>query len=289
MNQHGSLFHCVYGDVRQADKFYAFLQNIFHLVPQDRFHALIKQAVAEHQADQEIYAAIQHGLPEITPFHAMLTYALPSLRAQKAEIGAQTRRLIPQGATLNGYIEIGTTGRYVKALQSRLKLAGPVTLIHDKAPGMSPVDIVERGKLGAIGAHVFLDDYAPLPAALADASVDLVSCFVGLHHMAPGKLKPFLASIARVLRPGGYFIVRDHDVKSDAMHAFVSLAHAVFNAGLGETWASNAAELRHFASVDQWIERIEEVGLAHTGERLLQSGDPSDNVLMAFHKQARAG
>lgn len=288
MNQQSSLFHSVYGDVRQADKFYAFLQNIFHLVPEDRFHALIKQAVSEHQTDEEIYAAVQRGLPAITPFHAMLTYALPSLRVQKAEIGEQTRRLIPQGTKLNGYIEIGTTGRYVNALKSRLKLSGPVTLVHDQAPTMSPVDIVERGQLGAIGAHVFLDDYAPLSASLADESVDLVSCFVGLHHMAPGKLQPFLASIARVLRPGGYFIVRDHDVKSEQLNAFVSLAHAVFNAGLGETWSTNAAELRHFASVDDWIRRIEEVGLMHTGERIVQAGDPSDNILLAFRKEARA-
>ncbi|RFP15912.1 MULTISPECIES: FAD-binding protein [unclassified Duganella] len=287
-NPQGSLFHTVYGDVRQADKFYSFLQNVFHLRPEDRFHALIKKTVGEHETDEAIYAAIQQGLPGITPFHAMLTYALPSLRVQKNEIGAQTRQLVADGISLNGYIEIGTTGRYVKALQSRLKLSGTVILVHDQAPTMSPVDIVERGQLGAIGKHVFLDDYAPLPSSLEDASVDLVSCFVGLHHMTPGKLKPFLASIARVLRPGGYFIVRDHDVKDDAMNAFVSLAHTVFNAGLGETWHTNAAELRYFASVEEWIQRIEDVGLVHTGERLLQSGDPSDNVLMTFRKIERA-
>lgn len=284
----GSLFHAVYGDVRQADKFYTFLQNIFHLQPEDRFHALIKKSVGDYQEDEDIYGAIQRGLPGITPFHAMLTYALPSLRVQKAEIGEQTKRLLPQGVRLDGYIEIGTTGRYVKALRSRLELSGLVTLVHDSAPTMSPVDIVERGQLDPVGGHLFLNDYAPLSATLADQSVDLVSCFVGLHHMTPDKLQPFLASIARVLRPGGYFIVRDHDVNSEEMNAFVSLAHAVFNAGLGETWSTNAAELRYFAGVDEWIRRIENVGLLHTGERILQSGDPSDNVLMAFRKEARA-
>ena len=44
-------------------------------------------------------------------------------------------------------------------------------------------------------------------------SADLVSCFVGLHHMEPQKLEPFLASVASIVRPGGYFVVRDHDVK----------------------------------------------------------------------------
>jgi len=66
------------------------------------------------------------------------------------------------------------------------------------------------------------------------------------------------------------------------MDAFVSLAHTVFNAGLGETWETNRSELRHFASVDDWIARVEAAGFRHTGMRLTQQGDPSDNILMAF-------
>ncbi len=68
------------------------------------------------------------------------------------------------------------------------------------------------------------------------------------------------------------------------MDAFVSLAHCVFNAGLGESWASNAAELRFFESLDTWIQRVEAAGLQHTGSKLLQQGDPSDNVLLAFQR-----
>jgi SAM-dependent methyltransferase len=102
--------------------------------------------------------------------------------------------------------------------------------------------------------------------------------------MAPEKLRPFLESIARIVRPGGYFIVRDHDVRDADMDVFVSLAHCVFNAGLGEPWANNAAELRHFDSVDEWIRRVEAAGFKHTGERITQDGDPSDNVLMAFKR-----
>jgi hypothetical protein len=102
--------------------------------------------------------------------------------------------------------------------------------------------------------------------------------------MAPEKLTPFLASIAKIVRPGGYFVVRDHDVTTPQMNAFVALAHCVFNAGLGENWDTNAAELRHFDSVDSWIHKIEAVGFRHTGRRIIQQGDPSDNVLMAFKK-----
>jgi len=277
-----SLFHQVYGDTRSADRFYTFLQNIFHLFPQDRFHALIRQALTQHQSDEAIYRALQTGLPGITPPLSMLTYALPSLAEQKREMGRQTAQLLQGHEPLKDYVEIGTTGRYVRALQRQLSLSGKVTLVHDKPPTFSPVDLVERGQLQPPGDFTHLNDYAPL--SLPARSADLVSCFVGLHHMAPEKLAPFLASIAQVLRPGGYFIVRDHNVRDQAMDAFVSLAHVVFNAGLGEPWTVNAVELRHFASVDAWIERIEAVGFRHTGAKLLQAGDPSDNVLMAFQR-----
>jgi FAD/FMN-containing dehydrogenase len=274
-----SLFAAVYRDEREADRFYAFLQNIFHVLPEDRLHTLIKTETAKHDNDEVIYRGIQAGLPSITPPLAMLTHALPSLAMQKAEMGRQAAALIGE-RELRDYVEIGTTGRYVQAMKKHLRLSGGVTLVHDVPPGMSPVDIVERGGLRKPGEFVTLNDYAPI--ALPAQSADLVSCFVGLHHMAPARLLPFLESIARITRPGGYFIVRDHDVKTPAMNAFVSLAHAVFNAGLGESWETNRKELRHFASVDEWIARIESAGFRHTGERLAQAGDPSDNLLLAF-------
>lgn len=282
MQNSSSQFHAVYGSPREADRFYAFLQNIFRLYPEDRFHTLIKQAVQQHGDDESIYRAIQSGLPGISPPLSLLRYALPSLSVQKKEMGRQTARLLGESTPLRDYVEIGTTGRYVKALKQRLNLKGSVTLVNDKPPTNSPVDIVERGGLGKIGGYVPLNDYAPID--LPERSADLVSCFIGLHHMKQERLKPFLESIARIVRPGGYFVVRDHDVRNQAMSDFVCLAHCVFNAGLGESWATNAAELRFFDSVDEWVRRIEAAGFKHTGDRLLQDGDPSDNVLMAFKR-----
>lgn len=276
-----SLFARVYRDQREADRFYAFLTNIFNVVPEDRLHGLIKAEVTKHDSDEAIYRGIQARLKQITPALAMVTHALPSLAAQKAEMGRQAATLIGD-ANLRDYVEIGTTGRYVRAVRQRLKLSGKATLVHDVAPGMSPVDIVERGQLGKIAEYVPLNDYAPI--ALPPRSADLVSCFVGLHHMAPPKLTPFLESIANIVRPGGYFVVRDHDVLTPAMDDFVSLAHTVFNAVLGESWDSNQRELRHFAGVNDWIARIESVGFRHHGARLRQDGDPSDNILLAFRR-----
>ena len=60
-----------------------------------------------------------------------------------------------------------------------------------------------------------------------------------LHRPAPHpphRLEPFMRSIARMLRPGGTSILRDHDVTTPQMDAFVCLAHAVSNAGLDVPW-----------------------------------------------------
>ena len=279
-------FHTVYDDVRAQDAFYKFLQNVYHLYPEDRFHTLIMEACAQHLDDAAIYRHIQDKLPSIKPFLADLTYALPALARQKREMLRQTLELLGEKRAIDGYVEIGTTGRYVSDLRRHLKLSGPLRLVNDLAPTNSPVDIVERGGLAKIGGFVPLDNYAPLPeGALASAGVALVSCYIGLHHIAPDRLMPFIESIRRVLKPGGLFILRDHDVTTPHMHAFVALAHAVFNAGLGVPWAVNQQELRHFTAVDTWVKRLGEAGLRDTGKRLLQAHDPSDNVLMAFVKE----
>ena len=280
-----SEFHAVFSDVKAHDAFYRFLQNIFRLYPEDRFHTLIKEACATHQDEEAVYRQVQQKLPTIKPFLADFFYALPSLSKQKQEMTRQTLELLGDKREIDGYVEIGTTGRYISDLRKHLRFRGPVVLINDLAPTNSPVDVIERGGLKKLGVWVPLNDYAPIgKTSVPDGSIDLATCYVGLHHMEPELLDAFLTSVWRILRPGGLFIVRDHDVQTPEMNAFVSLAHTVFNAGLGLSWEVNRQEIRRFASVGEWSRRLQSVGFQDTGRRLLQANDPSDNVLMAFRK-----
>jgi hypothetical protein len=73
------------------------------------------------------------------------------------------------------------------------------------------------------------------------------------------------------------------------MRALVSLAHTVFNAGLGERWETNRDELRFFDSADSWVRRLAEAGFDDTGHRVLQDHDPTDNTLMCFVRRADDG
>jgi SAM-dependent methyltransferase len=283
-----SEFKAVFTDTQWHDGFYKFLQNIYRLYPEDRFHALIKKVSTELDDDEAIYRRVQRELPKIKPFMADLRLALPSLFKQKREMTEQTLRLLGPLEGIDGYVEIGSTGRYISELRKRIKVTGPIFLVNEFAPTNSPVDIAERGGLRQIGRYLPLNDYEPLPVAIADASIDLVTCYIGLHHSPLDRLDTFVRSIVRVLRPGGLFILRDHDVTNPAMNTFVSLVHTVFNAGLNETWETNQRELRHFRPIAEWVDYLAERGLEDNGRRELQAHDPSDNVLLAFTKRAPA-
>jgi FAD/FMN-containing dehydrogenase/SAM-dependent methyltransferase len=283
-----SEFKAVFADMRWHDGFYKFLQNIYRLYPEDRFHTLIKKTAEGLADDEAIYRRVQKELRTIKPFLAELTYALPSLFKQKKEMARQTLQLLAGKKQLNGYLEIGSTGRYVSELRKHIKITGSIALVNEAAPSYSPVDIAERGGLKKLGAFYALNNYEPISASIADASLDMVTCYVGLHHAPLDRLEAFIASISRVLRTGGVFILRDHDVTTPQMHTFVSLVHTVFNAGLNEPWEINEQELRHFRPIAQWVAILDEHGLIDSGQRVLQANDPSDNVLLAFTKTAKA-
>ncbi|MBS1914052.1 MAG: DUF805 domain-containing protein [Bacteroidetes bacterium] len=279
-----SEFHRVFFSTSWSDAFYQFLQNIYHLYPEHRFHRLIAETAGRLRSDREIYEAVQAGLPGISAPLAPLTFALPSLMKQKREMTRQALELLGDRRACNGYLEIGSVGRYVSVLRRRMRISGPVHLMNDAAPTNSAADIMERGGIRKIGRFHTLD-YAPLDAAgIAPASLDLVTCFIGLHHAPLDRLDEFVRSINRVLRPGGMLILRDHDVRTPEMATFVSLVHTVFNLGLGTPWVADSREFKAFRSVEEWSGYITRRGFRDHGERLLQANDPTDNVLMAFVK-----
>jgi len=279
-----SEFLSVYKNTEMRDEFYRFLQNVYRLYPEDRFHALIMQICEKYEDDVQIYQALQEKLPSIKPALSDLFYALPSLKKQKHIIAEQTAKLL-SNKSINGYLEIGSTGRYVRSLRKSLDLSGPVYLSNETTPDYTPAEIAERGQLTFVGEFFHLNDYAPISEnVIKDQSVDLVTCYIGLHHCPPALLDAYVKSIHRILRKGGVFILRDHDARTEEMKTFVSLVHTVFNAGLGVDWEDNQNEKRFFNSVNHWVDCLVERGFLDTGARALQDHDPSLNTLMGFTK-----
>jgi len=275
-------FKNVMDSTEWSDNMYRFLQVIFHLYPEDRFHHLIVDACSRLSTDEEIYKDVQSKLSSIKPFLSEFTYALPALKTQKQEMTKQTIDILNGTKMIDGYLEIGSTGRYISHLRKHLPVKGPIYLQNDIAPGNGIGDLFERGRFKKIGTFYHLD-YEPIREdQIPTNSLDVVTCFIGLHHCPVEKLDAYVSSIKRVLKPDGKFIMRDHDCHSEEMITFASLIHTVFNLGLKESWKYNQEEYRSFKSIDAWSNYLEEQGLEDTKQRILQKNDPSLNTLVCF-------
>ena len=278
-----SEFKTIFSDKVWSDKFYRFLQVIFHLYPEDKFHHLINETTKTGNTDKEIYKKIQADLPKIKPLLSELTLALPSLKKQKKEMSNQVLQLLGDRKNINGYLEIGSTGRYISELRKHISLSGQVYITNDIEPNNSIAEIMERGQIGKIGKFFSLKNYQPI-TEIESKSLDLVTCHIGLHHCPHELLECYIKSIHRILRKDGQFIMRDHDVKTTEMATFVSLVHSVFNLGLNVTWEIDHSEFKSFKSIDEWSKILTSYGFKDSGERILQDKDPSDNTLVSFTK-----
>jgi SAM-dependent methyltransferase len=280
-----SEFKAVFSNKKWSDDFYRFLQVIFHLYPEDKFHFLIASTAKENNTDPDIYKEVQQNLPKIKPFLSELTYALPALKKQKKEMARQVLQLLGNKKAINGYLEIGSTGRYISELRKHITLSGTVYLTNDISPNNSIADIFERGQIGKVGRFIPLNNYQPITENdIANESIDLVTCHIGLHHCPHELLEGYIKSLHRILRKDGLFIMRDHDVKTPEMATFVSLVHTVFNLGLNVSWETDHSEFKSFKSVDEWSKIVSSFGFKDSGERILQDKDPSDNTLISFKK-----
>ena len=276
-------FHYIYTSPELRDRFFHFYENVFHLYPEKELHQLIETLTKQHKTDKAVYQALQSSLDEITPFLASFRYALPALAKQKKEMTSQTLQLLDNRKRYNGYLEIGTTGRYLGQLEDRLNISDERYLLHTTEAGYEPEDMIERGQLTKIGKFVDMGNYATdFTRVIKPGSLDLVTVYIGFHHCPLEKRDGFISSVRDSIRPGGKLILRDHDAKNNDMLHIAALAHDTFNAGTNEKWQTNENEVRNFYSLKYIIDYLGKRGLRYDGKVLFQEGDPTRNGLMAF-------
>lgn len=102
----------------------------------------------------------------------------------------------------------------------------------------------------ARGLNVELRCHPAEAMPYADASFDLVTCRVAPHHFS--SVAGFVAEVARVLKPGGFFLLIDGTVQDDEPEA--------------EAWLHQVEKLRdpshhRFLTPRQWGEQCRAVGL----------------------------
>ena len=278
-------FAFIYRNPQLREVFFDFLVNVFHLYPEQQLQQLIQAAAETYNNDQEVYQNLQGKLGDIKPFLAELTFALPALNKQKATMAAQTLQLLDNSRRYEGYLEIGSTGRYIDALEDDFNIVGERYFMAEKMPSYSLADMIDRNQIWQAGTTIPLADYRPvIVGTIANNSLDLVTVFIGLHHCPTPLRAEFLSAIRDAMKPGAYMVIRDHDARNTKMRAVVGLAHDVFNMGTEESWEYNAKELRHFYSLsflDNWLSNS---GFVGDGRKLYQAGDPTHNALMIYRK-----
>ncbi|MBT1065465.1 class I SAM-dependent methyltransferase [Bowmanella sp. Y26] len=278
-------FRYIYADSARRADFLPFLQNVFHLYPEQELQALIHQAVTDLGQDQAVYQFLQQQLDEIRPLLADLRYALPALQKQKQKhiMAVQTQPLLPE-KRFEGYLEIGSSGRYLDSLEERLDIQGQRVFISEQAPDYSLEDMLDRGQIAQAGEWLALNDYRPALEQLAEQSMDLITVYIGFHHCPVDLRESFIGTLRNKLKPGGQLILRDHDVHDQHIWHLVALAHDVFNMGTMESWQYNADERRHFYSLQELQHMMQAFGFKQQGQSLRQQGDPTLNTLMRYQR-----
>lgn len=278
-------FAFVYRSKELRNQFFYFLKNVFHLFPETEFHQLIHQSAKQHDSDKKVYEEVQGKLESITPGLSIINYQLPALLKQKEVMAKQTTQLLKKGSVFNGYLEIGSLGRYLDYLEEEVTINGKRYYADGREPSYGIADMIDRGQM-CIGADYipFTDYNTDYTQHIAPNSIDLVTVYIGFHHCPIELRTSFISSIAKVMRKGGKLILRDHDCNSESQTRIVALAHDVFNMGTDETWEYNAKEVRNFYSLKFIIDFVSKLGFRFEKQTLFQEGDPTKNALMLFTK-----
>ncbi len=278
-------FKAIYSNKKLKSEFSKFFKNVFSLYPDDKIHDLINEVTARKSDDKGIYTEVQSKLDDIRPVLSTFRYQLPALIQQKDEMARQTLELLGSGGTYRGYLEIGSSGRYLDYLEERVTIKGERYYADGKEPGYGLKEMIDRGQIGIGATYIPLADYRTLYAdIIPPESLDLVTIYIGFHHCPLDLRVPFISSIRNTLRVGGKLILRDHDCSTDEQKTMVALAHDVFNMGTNESWDYNSREIRNFYSLAFIGEFVEKIGFTFDKRTLFQEGDPTKNALMLFTK-----
>jgi FAD/FMN-containing dehydrogenase/SAM-dependent methyltransferase len=261
----------------------AFLETIFMQVKGDKLLTLMDEILAAKVSDEKIYPILLSKIDQAKDGMLSTLFArFRSLFSLQNELAEQAKLLIGD-EPLNHYVEIGYPGRMIKPLKKSLNLTGKMIVVNTE---QNLSDYMQTGIPSPVDQFVPLNDYEPLNSEeIPSGSVDLVSLFIGLHHVPEEKLEPFIRSIERVLRPGGKMIFMDHDAHCPRMELFLSLVHSLFNAGTGVSAKEENEEYRNFQPLQYWIDLAGNNGLVWDGQTpLVRKGDPTLNSLIILKK-----
>ena len=173
-------------------------------------------AIARRNVASMIYHMIQADEPD-DKIYAALAKLLTSYVQRPDE-----HRAIDRASVIKTIVDLAQCagGTYVDigaADGSVTKHVGEVV----EAMNIIALDIIDPPPDTDLDYRKILDGIFPVD----DKTADVITAFVVLHHVKD--LPTLLSEVRRVLKPGGVFIIREHDVGRDSCRVFVDVIHAV--------------------------------------------------------------
>lgn len=276
-----------------------FLEEIFNVMPSAKLFSTIMSCCYDvrcNGSDAEIYDALSAKVKgehngAVAQFFFLLAN-IKQLAAQRAELTREVVSVVSKLGrigTIHDYCSIGDHGKLVLSLKRALKMGGRMVVANDTEGQSEDIPcVLERCSVDPVGQFVRVDFSNLLPRefpSLDADSFDLVTMNQGLHHLKPQQIPYFLDGVARILRAGGLFIVREHDMADESLRPVLDCAHSVFNACTGVSTLNERQEIRGFRSLLEWRALIE--GSGHFIDTLVYEMQPHDctkDVMMVFKK-----
>ncbi len=272
----------------QRTEIASFIDHVLRQLPSDKVLKII-DTIPEAEINLNDAQWYEKLCDKLAPLRSRtdIIQILKLIRFQKQLLKKQIEMLLNDTNTIRHCLEIGTPGTYASTIKDRIK--GTIYALTDR-PAIN--DILQARSFNPFNGfkgynnHVSLNDYQPIGSEIPDNTIDLIICTIGLHHCPPSKLEAFINSIKRVLRPGGIFLLREHNAHSPELIALAYAAHSIYNAIIPqESVDAEMNEMRNFHSLAYWKELLEHQGFSISPEEYLQDGDTTLNTFIKCTKK----
>ncbi len=275
----------------QSAQIASFIDHVLRQLPSHTVIEVAKKIMMntnnQELTDEQFYEKLcKHIQPFKSSFDIMKVIKL--IRFQKNLLAKQIEDLLKDTPHIHNCLEIGTPATYASTIKNRIDGEIYALLENRKV-----TDVLQAHSFnpfnGFKGYHhaLNLNTYEPISSDIPDNNFDVIICTIGLHHVPPHKLDAFVESLKRVLRPGGKFLLREHNACTAALISLAYAAHSIYNALIPqETLEAERSEMRNFHALIYWKQLLEKHGFEIAPEEYLQEGDSTFNTFIRCTKKS---
>lgn len=261
-----------------------FLDVVFQQVETNKFYQIFTEAMQGNKEGMEVYRELLRRAPETQGGSFWLVRKqLKSLKEERGTLAENIAKISDPLYSREGYLEINLPFRMGASVRQAMGITGESALVTDQERNS---DLIQCGFPRPYSVFVPYGNDTPLKKEDYPFPISVIGMFAGAHHCQPKNLKAYFKSIYDVLQPGGIFLLRDHDAKTEKLKAIADIAHRFFNALTNVPEKDEETEVRNFQALSYFIKIAQEVGFKVASEPLIREGDSTQNALIKFYKPA---